>query len=253
MQVQLKEHCATGYEPSRLMMEDIDSGPSTEVGSDDSDSDCSDDDADLHSVQFSIDDTMLLFDWDDTILPSTWLREQGLRLDDESRPTLEQQAKLDSLALHAADTLQAAHRCGKVVLVTNASRGWIEGSCQKFMPGLYPLLDGIKRVSARSMYEQHGVASPFEWKFLAFQDEILLFYDHVPSNRQKNIISFGDSAHEREALIRVTEDFTACLTKSVKLVEMPDVDQLIKEHELIGGCFKHIVQHGGSLDFCIRC
>jgi hypothetical protein len=31
-----------------------------------------------------------------------------------------------------------------VVLVTNAERGWIELSCQKFMPTLFPSLENVK-------------------------------------------------------------------------------------------------------------
>merc|ERR1719331_1923557 len=128
-----------------------------------------------------------------------------------------------------------------VVLVTNAERGWIELSCQKFMPTLYPHIESVKILSARSTYEQQGVTSPFEWKYLAFESEIHHFYDLFADDQRKNVISFGDSAHEREALIRVTEHLPSCRTKSLKFVERPEVEQLVKEHELISGCFKHIV------------
>jgi len=195
---------------------------------------------------------MLIFDWDDTILATTWLREQNMRLEDDSVPTPLQQEKLDAMALQAACTLQQAKRFGQVILITNAGREWIELSCQKFMPSLYPFLADIRKVSARASFERHGVASPFEWKFLAFGAEIRRFYEAVPVARQKNVLSFGDSAHEREALIRVTDNLAACHTKSVKLAERPDIDQLLKQHELINGCFKEMVMHDCSFDLCIR-
>lgn len=233
---------------------DAQSDPSTEIGSEDSDSDYSDDDCDSDVAEnFSAEDTILIFDWDDTVLPSTWVQEQGLRLDEESIVTEEQKAQLDHIASFAAQTLSVAKRHGTVVLVTNAERGWIELSCQKFMPTLLPSLDGVKILSARTTYEQHGVSSPFEWKFLAFENEIHSFYELFSPEQSKNVISFGDSAHEREALIRVTERMPGCRTKSMKFVERPEVDQLVKEHELISGCFKHIVNHDGNLDLCIRC
>jgi hypothetical protein len=234
--------------------EDADSDPSTELGSEDSDSDSDDDDCDTASLgPFSMKDTILIFDWDDTVLPSTWIQEQGLRLDDESQPTEDQQAQLNSMAKLAMQTLTIAKRHGKVILVTNAERGWIELSCQKFMPSLQPTLEDVKILSARSTYEPHGVTSPFEWKYLAFHSEICQFYELYPEKQRKNVISFGDSAHEREALIRVTERLSSCCTKSLKFVERPEVEQLLKEHELISGCFKHIVNHDGNLDLCIRC
>merc|ERR550532_3221374 len=111
------------------------------------------------------------------MLPSTWIQEQGLSLDEDSQPTEEQRAQLQKVAERAAQTLCVAKRHGKAILVTNAEHGWIELSCQKFMPSLYPFLLDVKILSARSMYEHQGVASPFEWKYLAFEHEIHCFYE----------------------------------------------------------------------------
>eukprot|EP00404_Azadinium_spinosum_P023193 CAMPEP_0180617110 /NCGR_PEP_ID=MMETSP1037_2-20121125/32843_1 /TAXON_ID=632150 /ORGANISM="Azadinium spinosum, Strain 3D9" /LENGTH=256 /DNA_ID=CAMNT_0022637003 /DNA_START=23 /DNA_END=793 /DNA_ORIENTATION=- len=235
-------------------IEDDASDPSTELGSEESGSECSDDDCDDNSAAlFVAEDTILIFDWDDTVLPSTWIQEQGLRLDDDSVPTEEQKVQLSKMAERAAQTLCVAKRHGTVLLVTNAEEGWIELSCQKFMPSLYSVLENIKLLSARSTYEHQGVMSPFEWKYLAFESEIGCFYGTFAADRRKNVISFGDSAHEREALIRVTERMQNCRTKSLKFVERPEVEELLKEHELISGCFRHIVNHDGNLDLCIRC
>jgi hypothetical protein len=250
---QNKLHAASDEFPKNPV-EDAESDPSTELGSEDSDSDYDDDDYDNGTPSlFAPKDTILIFDWDDTVLPSTWIQEQGLRLDEESVPTAEQKAQLNTMASFAIQTLTVAKRHGKVILVTNAERGWIELSCQKFMPSLIPTLEDVKILSARSTYEHQGVTSPFEWKFFAFESEIHSFYSLCEADHRKNVISFGDSAHEREALIRVTERLPSCRTKSLKFVERPEVDQLVKEHELISGCFKHIVNHDGNLDLCIRC
>eukprot|EP00448_Togula_jolla_P035117 CAMPEP_0170634350 /NCGR_PEP_ID=MMETSP0224-20130122/36548_1 /TAXON_ID=285029 /ORGANISM="Togula jolla, Strain CCCM 725" /LENGTH=254 /DNA_ID=CAMNT_0010963591 /DNA_START=36 /DNA_END=800 /DNA_ORIENTATION=+ len=240
-------------ETPQAVNEDPESDPSTELGSEDSDSDYSDDEYNGSPTLFSTEDTILIFDWDDTVLPSTWIQEQGLRLDNDSVPTAEQKAQLETMAEYAAQSLNTAKRHGKVVLVTNAEEGWIELSCNKFMPSLCSTLLDVKILSARSTYEQQGLTSPFEWKYLAFESEINSFYEMFSNDQRKNVISFGDSAHEREALIRVTERMPNCCTKSLKFVERPEVEQLLKEHELISGCFRHIVNHDGNLDLCIRC
>lgn len=234
--------------------EDAASDPSTGLDSEasDSESNCSDSDEEAHSSLFLVEDTILIFDWDDTVLPSTWLSEQGLRLDDISTVSDSQRALLERLAVRAAQTLTVAKRYGKVVLVTNAEEGWIEMSCSKFIPALLPVLADVKKLSARSTYEVQGVESPFEWKYLAFESEIGSFC-RKSDGRRKNVISVGDSAHEREALIRVTERLPNCCIKSLKFAERPGVENLLKEHVLISGCFKHIVDHDGNLDLCIRC
>lgn len=196
---------------------------------------------------------LLLFDWDDTLLPSTYLQQQGLRLTEESRPTEEQWAQLKELSLAALRTLSTAKRQGHVVLITNAERGWVELSCRKFSPWLLPALEGVKVLSARSEYEHQGIASPFEWKYLAFENEIASWNTYISSSPTiASIISIGDAGHERLALLRAAKYAPNCRAKSVKLVERPGPPQLMKQHELLGDCLRHIVRHEGNLDLCFK-
>lgn len=208
---------------------------------------------DASSKTFSMEETLLIFDWDDTMLPSTWIQEQGLRLDDASVVAEEQRQIFDLAAQTASNLLALAKTFGTVVLVTNAEQGWIELSCQKFLPQLYPQLDGVRMVSARSSYEPQGITSPFEWKYQAFNWEVHRYYFSSGPNCRRNMISFGDSAHERQALIRVAQDLPSCCVKSLKFMERPNVEQLKRQHELVTGYFQDVVNHDGNLDLCIRC
>lgn len=205
---------------------------------------------------FAVEETCFIFDWDDTILPSAWVQSQGLRLDEESRVSESQRQQLSEAANAAAETLRIAKQHGTVVLVTNAERGWIELSCQKFLPTLYPTLENVKLLSARTTYESPTRSSPLDWKLCAFESEIRrVFGAEVVSEpeRRKNILSLGDSVHEREALLRATACLPNCRSKSLKFVERPDIGQICKQHSLITGCFDRIVHHDGCLDLCIRC
>ncbi|CAE7840823.1 URA1, partial [Symbiodinium necroappetens] len=85
------------------------------------DSDVEDDVEGRH--QFSAEETLIIFDWDDTVMPSSWVMEEGLSLEGEDF-TPEQQAKLSELARLATQTLTLAMRLGTVLLVTNAEHGW---------------------------------------------------------------------------------------------------------------------------------
>jgi hypothetical protein len=201
---------------------------------------------------FTADQTLLIFDWDDTILPSTWIQRQGLRLDDASKPTLEQRRQLAAYAQYAIRTLRAAKRHGTVVMVTNAERGWIELSCRKFLPSLCPVIESIKILSARAAYEKPGVTLPSMWKSLAFRSEISNFSKPLAPEWDRNIISFGDAMHERHAVFQVTSGMSNCHTKSFKFMEQPALEQLQKEHELIYWCLRHIVQHDGTLDLQVQ-
>jgi hypothetical protein len=208
------------------------------------------------ATRFREKDTLFIFDWDDTVLPSTWVQQQGLRLDSSSQLNQWQRDQLAEVAHTTAETLRIAKQHGTVVLVTNAERGWIELSCSKFMPTLCPLLENVKALSARTTYESPELSSPLDWKKHAFDSEIQRIYGpEVCSNSDlpKNVLSLGDSLHEREALLRATSSLPNCRSKSLKFVERPDIAQICKQHSLVTSCFDRIVHHDGDLDLCIRC
>jgi len=198
--------------------------------------------------KFSLEETVVIFDWDDTVMPSSWVQEQGLQLDTDI--SAKQQAELGALSQIAQTTITCAMKLGTVLLVTNAERGWIELSCQKFLPELFPLLSHVKILSARSAYECADLPTPFDWKLRAFETEIARVF--AGSSRRRNLLSFGDSSHEREALITATAQLFNCRTKSLKFVERPNVDQLCRQHEFVASCLAKIVHHDGNLDLNLK-
>jgi len=205
---------------------------------------------------FWFEETLFIFDWDDTLLPSTWVQKHGLRLDDESELNDTQRQELSEVADKAMETMRIAKQLGTVVLVTNAERGWIELSCQKFLPTLFPVLENVKLMSARTSFESMACVSPMDWKIQAFNSEIRrVFGDDAVCDpaRRKNCLSLGDSNSEREALLRVTAALPNCRSKSLKFVERPDLSEILKQHSLIASCLEGIVQHDGNIDVCIRC
>eukprot|EP00930_Biecheleria_cincta_P100239 TRINITY_DN91872_c0_g1_i1.p1 TRINITY_DN91872_c0_g1~~TRINITY_DN91872_c0_g1_i1.p1 ORF type:complete len:261 (-),score=54.68 TRINITY_DN91872_c0_g1_i1:55-804(-) len=215
-------------------------------------------DIDIDGHRFSAEETLLIFDWDDTVMPSSWVLDEGLRVDDATALSASQEEALAELARLAMRTLKLASRLGTVLLVTNAERGWVELSCQKFMPSLLPCLATVKTLSARSEYESAEAPSPFEWKYRAFTNEIGRAFEIDPrlgdsrQPRRKNVLSFGDSGHEREAVINATANMPDTRTKSLKFIDRPGVEELRKQHALIVKCMKQIVHHDGNLDLCIR-
>lgn len=235
--------------------EDDESYPSTDYGSDDLNSECASTEGDSEgepTSPFSFEQTCLILDWDDTLLPTTWLTALGLGLSEEMFVTEEQRSELSLMAGLAEQTLRAAQTFGTVVIVTNAEEGWVELSCEKFMPSLCPLLQTVKILSARSTYEPQGVVRPSEWKYWAFKNEIHGFYDLLDCEKRKNIISIGDSLHERKAVIQAAENLSNSCVKALKLKTKPDLDELLQQHQLIFSCLGDVVCHEGNLDVCIQ-
>eukprot|EP00434_Breviolum_minutum_P020683 symbB.v1.2.018237.t1/scaffold1444.1/size126574/6 len=184
-------------------------------------------------------------------MPSSWV--EGLRDGDNlENETFSEQHKeqLEELSRLASETLALASHLGTVLLVTNAQHGWVELSCQRYMPKLLPALASVRVLSARTQFETEQVSSPFEWKHRAFLCEIQRVFGD--QHRRRNILSFGDSGHEREALIKSTAKMDKTRTKSVKFLDRPGVHELGKQHAVMAKCLRQIVHHDGNLDLCLR-
>jgi hypothetical protein len=193
------------------------------------------------------DNTVIIFDWDDTLLASSFLSGKGYRLETTLERTPEIDTQLKDLEASVVAVLKLASSFGHVHIVTNAETGWVQMSAQKFIPAVVPLLDKVKVVSARSTYESSFPDCPLKWKFYAFQEKLSkTFAPDLKS--EKNVISFGDSHVEREAVRAVTKGFTNTRTKSVKFAERPSMEQLRRQIELVTNCFHYIIQHDGDLD-----
>jgi len=215
---------------------------------------CASCDAELDTHTFSAAETVIIFDWDDTILPSSWVQSEGMRLDNDFVLSAQQQEQLAAVATAAIETLTFAKKFGTVLLITNAEKGWIELSCTKFMPMLVPALEDVSLISARTSYESASCLQPTSWKICAFEAELgRIFGPDTEIEMRKNVLSLGDSIHEREALVRTTSFLTNCRAKNLKFMDRPSPIEIRKQHELIAGCFEDIVHHDGVLDLCVRC
>jgi len=235
--------CKCPCTPTKSLLEVEVSDVSTEMGRDDTDLELIEDCPGPHAF--------FVFDWDDTLLPTTWLHMQGLLVDDTEDDIVAsemQQGQLQRLVTCALDTLSAALRCGSVIIITNAEDGWVETSCQKYMPALACLLSEVSIVSARSAYEQHGIFAPSMWKRRAFESEINNILAAGADRTPLHVISVGDSLYEQEALVWATKDMHNCYAKSLKFEERPDIEKLIEEHELVSSCLSDVVGHNGNLD-----
>mmetsp|Transcript_74105 Transcript_74105/g.208028 ORF Transcript_74105/g.208028 Transcript_74105/m.208028 type:complete len:243 (+) Transcript_74105:132-860(+) len=192
---------------------------------------------------------LAIFDWDDTLFPTSWLNERG-QLAARGLDGLPESRRvaLAALARVAGDALQQALVHGSVVIVTNAVEGWVQDSCRRFMPSLMPMLAQLTVISARSSFQPLGVSSPTEWKTLAFANEVRAFCEHAGDQRCCSILAIGDSVHEHSALLQSTSEYEGCFAKSLKFAEKPSLQQLVEELRLVEGGLEEIVDFDGDLD-----
>lgn len=193
--------------------------------------------------------TILFLDWDDTLLCTSVLSQANIKLDSslEGEPDLVRQ--LDELSNYIIDTLTCALSHGDVHIVTNGETGWVQLSAAKFVPRVVPILEKVTILSARSTFEKQYPGAPMEWKFRAFEQSLVALYSGPEC--LKNVISFGDSHAEREAILAVTKGLPHTTTKSIKFAEIPSIEQLTTQLKLTVDSFQSIVDHDGDLDLCM--
>ena len=175
--------------------------------------------------------TAFVFDWDDTLLPSTWLKDRGVGVNYVGCTgiTTEMKDVCAKLEPHVGALLMAAKEYGQVFIVTNATRGWLYASARTFMPNIAGLILSLHVISAANLYDMY-YRDPIMWKKMAFQNEVLgLAFPTHPAKR--TVISIGDGEYEREALKYIMANAVpdSMLTKSVKFMNNPSPEILMRQ------------------------
>jgi hypothetical protein len=198
----------------------------------------------MDDLTLRTDDSWIAFDWDDTLLSSSWLAQLGLRLDSAPEEVAECHGELKCLARPIVSTLRLALEYdASVTIIANAETGWVQLAAAKLLTfeeedtedaQLPSVLDALKRVtilSARSRLERCFLPRrPCPSRHTFPSDSRVAATQHpvqprrplelVP-DRYRNIISFGDSHVEREAVRAVVRGMDRTRCKSVKLSERP--------------------------------
>ena len=172
--------------------------------------------------------SIIIFDWDDTLLPTSFLTPGGVFDENIKIPAIEND-KLSKLEQAVLKLLTEAVEKGSVYIITNAGNGWVEYSANKFYPSIMPVLEKIKIISARGLYEKMYPGNSRQWKIEAF----LNIQKHLNLKLVTNIICVGDSLFEMEAGRILASKFTEAFIKTIKFREAPKLDELIKQLKLV--------------------
>ena len=199
----------------------------------------------LDTPDLSCPKPLFIFDFDCCLLPTIEIQRLGLSLDvSHIDPVVRKQ--LDSLGDLVVTTLRKAFQLGRVCIVTNAEAGWVQLTTAHYFPSHTEFFASVEVYSARTLFESQGFPSPLDWKVQAFDFVISAHCEIFPvSNFQ--VVSIGDSLHEREAVISVCQS-RGLLFKSIKMLDRPDFLSLARQHVLLQQRLAFIVDAASPLD-----
>lgn len=197
----------------------------------------------------------LVFDWDDTLFPSTSLQEtkDGLVPD-------------KSLEEHFCKVLEEALRLAPdgTYIVTNALEGWVQQCVQSFYPAALPLLERVQVVSARQRFFQNTAEGNKKkatcpedlctWKAAALQDLTKEGSGRGLSRKDGplNVIAIGDAPTDTKAaktLPPLLPDES--LLKTVQLIPAPSMSCFGEQLRLILGAMAKVVSYPKSASLCV--
>jgi len=199
----------------------------------------------------SRENAVIIFDWDDTLCPTT----SG------------DAASGEALAAHARAAeaaLRAASRVGHVEIVTMAGEGWVEETIRRYMPGLRSVLEELEipvrlaRASVpawrkREAFRECRDPSHF-LKRWTMKKVISDFYRCGATGKPrswKNVMSIGDSDAERLALQDVVlwrSQREECRCKVVTFKAEPSVAELSAQLAQVAEALPTFVRYDGDLD-----
>ena len=132
---------------------------------------------------------------------------------------------------YALKLLSKSHEYGKLFIITNAAKGWVEYSSKLYLPKTFQFLlnEKVAILSARTSFEEEFPGDFHRWKVEAFKS----VKKHFDTDLITNLMCIGDSNIEMEAAQILAREFTQTLVKTIKFRENPKPDELIKQQELV--------------------
>ena len=179
--------------------------------------------------------SLIIFDWDDTLLPTTFLTQGGI-FNENLLLSDNDQKKIEKLEKSALKLLNMALTKGDVYIITNAGVGWVEFSAKKFYPSVCEILPKIQIISARGEWEKDYPGDSRRWKIQTF----LSLKAKLDTKLVTNIICLGDSLFEIEAGRVLANSFKEAFVKTIKFKEGPKLDELNKQLMLVENQFNSI-------------
>ena len=96
---------------------------------------------------------LIIFDWDDTLLCTSVLSPYGY-FDDDIILSNQGKEKIKKLEENVKKILELSINKSTTFIITNSEPGWVEYSCKRFFPLVYPLLSQLNIISARGLFEK---------------------------------------------------------------------------------------------------
>jgi hypothetical protein len=180
-----------------------------------------------------------ILDWDNSLFPTMGYTQMisttgGAHIDDKFQTVVKK-------------ILQIAISLGKVFIITNAKKQWIDICVNEYMPCLKSLMPSIDVISACDENITEFPDNPGVWKKNTFINHL----NDLTFN-SKNILCLNDEKIEQtifKDIMKSTESLQNINLKLINITKTSSIIELYKQLELVLNCYEAISRYDGFLDF----
>jgi hypothetical protein len=192
---------------------------------------------------------LTIYDWDDTILPTSWLRSLGFLSNNIADmvgtppPTLPSHvaSMMRMIEEAAVQNLLAAGRRGRVVIITNSSVLWVPFTAKRFFPRLSQIVEsGFEVYSARPAQAENAGPNYVYLPSMAVTWKTDKFKELVGFTQFPTCVSIGDGFAERCAVLAIASSRMS--GKAVRYPLQPSGGALLEQLRVTISCLDDIVQ-----------
>jgi len=190
--------------------------------------------------------SLFIFDWDDTLFPTSWSFKQNINLKQENKVQyINIYKELDVVLYNIFMKLLKSHY---VIIITNASVEWVKLSMSVLL-NTSKILNNVKIISAKEKYHEYN--NPSFWKIYAFNDEVNII---IKKNKLKSVISLGDALYEYNALVELYHPHKHNIKyfKTVKFLKDSTLNTLMTQLMLVFKSLDNLADTSKHLDLNIQ-
>lgn len=191
---------------------------------------------------------LTIYDWDDTILPTSWLRSLGYLSNNITDmvgtppPILPSHvaSMMRMIEESAIQNLLAAGRRGRVVIVTNSSVLWVPFTAKRFFPRLSQIVEsGFEVYSARPSQAENAGPNYVYLPSMAVTWKTDKFKELVGFTQFPTCVSIGDGFAERCAVLAIASHRMS--GKAVRYPLQPSGGALLEQLRATISCLEDII------------
>lgn len=201
---------------------------------------------------------VFVVDWDDVIFPASHLTSSISSMSQKRQLTADDAKIWDEIDKTAKKLLEILDCLGKIVIITNFEKGWIEHSSASFLPDVNAFLTKNQDIQKFSVNNE-GFSQTYG-KDNLFNAIINQTFAQIEGDVSLSMIVIGSSTDSTRAAYKAATEFQhprnlfiensrrmSLTTKVIKFKDIPSITELTSEQRLIGQSIKGLLAYSEAL------